>query len=69
MSSMAGGTLVASETDDNGVATRVYGISQCGTVFMVEPNRTRSVILHHLACHNDANEKQCTHKVPPNFVL
>jgi len=45
----AGGHLVA-QLGKDGIATRLYGVSHCGTVFMVEPGKGRSVILQHLAC-------------------
>lgn len=43
----AGGALTL-DLGDDGVATRVYGISHCGTVFMIEPAHNRSMVLQHM---------------------
>ena len=42
----AGGAL-ALESDIHGNALRVYGLSHCGTLILVEPAKKRSVVMFH----------------------
>jgi len=42
-----GGALVA-EKDKSGVATHLYGLTHCGTLFMIEPAKKRSTVLMHI---------------------
>ena len=43
----AGGALTLDANATNGNALRVYGLSHCGTLFLAEPDKQRSVVLFH----------------------
>jgi len=58
MDETAGGALTL-DTDKAGIATRLYGISHCGTIFVIEPSKKRSVILMHALCK--AGDVQCAY--------
>ena len=50
MDETAGGHLVV-QTNKNSIAERVYGVSHCGTVFMIdmiEPGTRRAIVLKHV---------------------
>jgi hypothetical protein len=47
MHDTAGGALALDIDPHTGLARRVFGLSHCGTIFMVEPAKERTVILMH----------------------
>ena len=54
MDETAGGHLTV-DVDSRGRATRVYGIAHCGTLFMIEPPKSRAVVLYHSMCDGSTN--------------